>query len=63
MLKKLRNLKIDKSQGVENINLRILKENSKELSDVLYKLYTLSVNKGALLDDWKASIIIALHKT
>ena len=63
MLKKLRNLKIDKSQGVENINLRILKENSEELSDVLYKLYTLSVNKGALLDDWKASIIIALHKT
>ena len=47
---------------MDNINPRILKENSEEISDVLCILYNLSVNKGALPDDWKASIIIALHK-
>ena len=60
--KKLKNLKIDKSPGVDDINPRILKENSEEQSDVLCKLYNLSVNKGALPDDWKGSIVIALHK-
>ena len=59
---KLKNLKIDKTPGVDDINHRILKENNKELSDVLCKLYNLSVNKGVLPDDWKASIVIALHK-
>ena len=58
---KLKNLKIDKSLGVD-INPRILKENSEELSDVLCKLYNSSVHKGALPDNWKASIVIALHK-
>ena len=60
--KKLQNQKTDISPGVDDINPRILKENSEELSDVLCKLYNLSVNKGALPDDWKASIVIALHK-
>ena len=32
---KLKNLKIDKSQVVEDFNPRILKENSEELLDVL----------------------------
>ena len=43
--KKLNNLKIDKLLGVDDINPRILKVNSEELSDVLCKLYNLSVNK------------------
>ena len=47
---------------MDDINPRILKENSEELSDVLCKLYNLSVNKGALPDDRKASIVIALQK-
>ena len=47
---------------MDDINPRILKENSEELSDVLCKLYILSINKEALPDDWKASIVIALHK-
>ena len=60
--KNLKNLTIDKSPGMDDINPRILKENSEELSDVLCKLYNLSVNKGALPHDWKASIVIALQK-
>ena len=47
---------------MNDINPRILKENSEELSDVLCKLYNLSVHKGVLPDDWKTSLVIALHK-
>ena len=60
--KKLNNLKIDKSPCVDDIIHRILKENSEELSDVLCKSYNLSLNKGALPEDWKAGIVVALHK-
>ena len=42
---------IDKSLSMKDINTRLLKENSEELSDVLCKLYNLSVKKGALPDD------------
>ena len=48
VLLKLNNIKIDKSPGIYNIHLRVLKEVKIEIKDFLTKLFNLSLSTGYL---------------
>jgi hypothetical protein len=62
VLEKLKNLKIDKSPGVDDIHPRVLKELSLEIVEILTKLFNLSLKTSNLPEDWKLSIVTALFK-
>lgn len=55
MIKQVDNLKMDKSPSPDDMNLRILKELSVELSGVLVNLYECSLAEGRLPDECEIS--------
>ena len=59
---KLRDLKVDKSPGPDNIHSRILKEIGKEISLPLKIIFDESLVSGKLPNDWTTSTISAIHK-
>lgn len=59
---KLDKLKIDKSAGIDNLHPRIIKELKTELAKPLKQIFELSLKMGRLPEDWRSSIITALHK-
>ena len=60
--KKLKELKIFKSPGIDNIHPRILKELSLEISDFITNLYNHSLASDQLPEDWKLSNVTVLFK-
>lgn len=62
VLKKLEQLKVDKSPGPDNVNARILKELKDSLSEVLTDIYKLPIKEGKLPEDWKSANISAIFK-
>ena len=59
---KLDKLKIDRSAGIDNIHPRVLKELKTELAKPLKQIFEISLKLGRLPEDWRSSIITALHK-
>ena len=59
---KLRDLKVDKSHGPDNIHSRILKEIDKEISLPLKIIFDETLVSGKLPNDWTTSTISAIHK-
>jgi hypothetical protein len=62
ILKKLNNLKINKSAGPDSVYPRILKELSHEITEPLQSIFTTSFRTGKLPDIWKIGNICAIHK-
>ena len=60
--KSLRNTKIDKSPGPDELHPRVLNELSKELSEPLAILFKNTLSEGKLPNDWKTANITAIHK-
>lgn len=58
----LRNLKADKSPGMDNIHPRFLKELSEELAIPLKIIFEKSFSTGELPKDWKKARITAIFK-
>lgn len=58
----IENLKISSSAGIDEINVKILK-NTKELSSViLAKIFSQSLSTGILPHDWKVGKIVPIYK-
>ena len=62
VLKKLREVKADKSPGPDNIPGILLKELASELSSPLCKLFNKSLDTGVVPADWKNANVTAIHK-
>ena len=60
--KKLLKLNTSKAPGDDQIHPKILKENAEIISDFLSILFTKSLVKGQLPSDWKAAVVVPLHK-
>ncbi len=59
---KLKNVKVDKSQGLDKIHPRLLKEFSKELRQPLQCLFDKSVKTGKVPEMWKRATVSAIFK-
>lgn len=59
---KLKNLKVDKSPGPDEIQPRILKELSSELAEPLKSLYNTSLRTGKVPEIWRQATISAIFK-
>jgi hypothetical protein len=59
---RLKTLKTDKSPGPDSIHPRIVQEVRIEIASALKIIYDLSICSGVLPDDWKSSIVSAIHK-
>ena len=62
VLKKLKELKTNKSPGPDDLHPKLLFELSKIISKPLAKLYTLSLNSGLIPNDWKLAHVTPLFK-
>jgi hypothetical protein len=62
VLKKLKDLKIDKSPGLDMLHPRILQEFSDILAKPLHKIFKKSLLSRDIPSDWKKSEVITLHK-
>jgi hypothetical protein len=62
VLEKLTKLKVDKSPVPDSIHPRVLNKLKNELYTPLTILFEKSTRTGQLPDEWKLSIITALHK-
>ena len=59
---KIRELNCNKSQGPDEIHLRLLKELSSVIAEPLAKLFQNSLVQGVLPNDWREANITALFK-
>ena len=62
VLKKLKELKINKSHGSDDLHPRFLFELCTIIAKPLAKLYILSLNSGLILNDWKIAHVTPLFK-
>ena len=62
MLKRLKELKINKSPGPDDLHPRLLFELCTIIAKPLAKLYTLSLNSGLIPNDWKIARVTPLFK-
>jgi hypothetical protein len=62
VLKKLKNLKTDKSPGPDQIYPKILKEAAEELVNPLYHLFSKSLQDGKIPELWKMAQVCPIHK-
>lgn len=62
VIKKLKELKIHKSPGPDEIHPRLLKELSKELGEPLQQLFNTSLSNGRLPNIWKRATVSAIFK-
>ena len=62
VLKLLRNLKVDKSMGPDNIHPRVLKEAASPLARPLTILFQKSIDSGRVPEDWKKAHICPIYK-
>ena len=60
--KKLQDLKVDKSSGVDGISPHLLKQLADELAHPLSMLFTLSHREGFLPKDWKNAVVVPIFK-
>ena len=60
--KKLRQLKIDKSQGPDNLHPRVLKELADSIAKPVYLLFTQSLTEKKLPSEWKVGHITPIYK-
>ena len=58
----LKNLKINKATGPDDLPARLLKELSNELSPILVVLFQASLNQGKVPQDWKLANVSPLFK-
>ena len=56
--KKLGDLKTNKSQGLDEIHPRLLKELGSVIAAQLAKLFQISLKQGAVPNDWREANII-----
>ena len=59
----LQGLDPNKAAGPDCVESRVLKECSKELAPLLYKIYRKSLDKGEVPQLWKEANIIPIHKS
>ena len=62
MLKKLKELKINKSPDLDDLHPRLLFELCTIIAKPLAKLYTLSHNSGLIPNNWKIAHVTPLFK-
>src|SRR5688572_3203559 len=60
--KKLSELKIGKSPGPDSIHSKVLKELAPQISRAFQYIFELSLRTNELPDEWKCSIVTAVHK-
>jgi len=59
----LKNLRIDKSPGLDVISPRILWEVRDEIAEPLAKIFSSSMSTGVLPEDWKEANVVPLFKS
>jgi len=59
---KLAQLKVTKSPGPDMICPRVLKEAAVQVTTAMKYLFDISLKWGILPDDWKCSVVTAIHK-
>ena len=62
LIRKLRELNPNKSQGPDNIHPRILIESVDQLTDPLLTIFNISLAEMKVPDAWKEAVITAVHK-
>lgn len=62
IMKKLTNLKTDKSPGPDHIFPILLKEAAEEISSPLYIIFTKSLTEGVVPSAWKIAQVCPIHK-
>ena len=62
VLDKLLKLKVDKSPGPDCLHPRLLREIANELAYPLAFIFNISLKSGTLPEEWKTSIVAAIHK-
>ena len=62
VLKKLKNLKTEKSPGPDQIYPKLLKEAAEEVASPLHTIFTKSLQDGKLPDAWKIAQVCPIHK-
>ena len=62
VLKLLKNLKVHKATGPDDIPAYILKAAAHELAPILTHLYQSSLDRGEVPTDWKEALIVPLFK-
>jgi hypothetical protein len=62
VLKLLKNLKVRKATGPDDIPAYILKAAAHELAPILTHLYQSSLDRGEVPTDWKEALIVPLFK-
>jgi hypothetical protein len=62
VIKKLDQLKVDKSPGPDMLHPKVLHEISPAIAPYLKHLFTISMQQAEIPDDWKHSTITVLHK-
>ena len=62
VLKKLTHLKPYKAPGVDNLNSTILREVAPAIASPLSEIFTQSMAKGEVPEDWKCTNMTSLYK-
>ena len=62
VLKKLKELKLDKSPGTDMLHPRVLHETREKLTPYLTNLFNESLHQGLVPNDWKHSTITVIYK-
>src|SRR5260221_12350663 len=60
--KKLKNLKLDKSPGPDNIHPRVLFGVRKQITMPLKIIFEASLMKGELPTDWRSALVTTIYK-
>jgi hypothetical protein len=60
--KLLRDLKVNKASGPDNIPARVLKECSTAIAPILQKIFQKSINSGTLPTDWLSANVSPIYK-
>ena len=60
--KLLKNINVKKASGPDGVSSQILRDLSEELSPVIVKIFSQSLNSGELPDDWLTANITAIFK-
>ena len=60
--KKLRNLKPDKSPGIDSIHPYVLREVADEMAIPLYHIYRKSMVEGVVPEDWRLARVVPIFK-
>ena len=60
--KLLKNINVKKANGPDGVSSQILRDLSEELSPVIVKIFSQSLNSGELPDDWLTANITAIFK-